>query len=115
MRTVPSSSIFNNIINNFKHCCFQFVHTHHIFILSFLFKASVNVVHKNINRAKHFSGDISANHGSYNFLNQNDQISQKKLFLSGDIELNPGPVPSSILSLTRLPPNMVLEERLRCS
>ena len=44
-------------------------------------------------------------------VNQYD-ISQKKLLLSGDIELNPGPVQHTN-SVTRLPSNVVLEQRLR--
>ena len=39
-------------------------------------------------------------------------ISQRKLLLSGDIELNPGPVQNSIL--TSRSSNVVLEQRLGC-
>jgi hypothetical protein len=88
----------------------------HIFINSFgCFKQSVNfIVHKNIETAKCPSHSILNSQyiaGNYNYTSQQYHISQKKLLLSGDIELNPGPVQNN--SLTQLPSNIVLQQRLR--
>ena len=46
-----------------------------------------------------------------NIANEQYQISQRALMLSGDIELNPGPVQNN--SPTRLSSNIVLQQRLR--
>ena len=112
VQTTPKSSILNKIAKNYKQCCFQFVHMQHIFINSFAyFKLSVNLVQKSIKTEKHPSCNI-LNHqwihipGNYNVGNQQYHISQRKLMLSGDIELNPGPVQNNIP--TRLSSNVVL-------
>ena len=82
------------VASNCKLCCFQFVHMEHIFIKSFAyFKPSVNCGSK--------SQLKSGNH-QYKYTNQQYHICQKKLMLSGDIELNPGPSY-----------NVLLEQRLR--
>jgi hypothetical protein len=90
----------------------------HIFINSFAyFKPSINLVQKSIKTEKHHSCNI-LNHqwihipGNYNVGNQQYHISQRKLMLSGDIELNPGPVQNNIP--TRLSSNVGLEQRLKC-
>ena len=46
-----------------------------------------------------------------NIANEQYHISQRTLMLSGDIELNPGPVQNN--SPTRLSSNVVLQQRLR--
>ena len=82
------------VANNYKLCCFQFVHMQHIFIKSFAyFKPSVNCSNSQLKSGNH----------QYKYANQQYHISQKKLMLSGDIELNPGPSY-----------NIMLEQRLRC-
>ncbi len=50
---------------------------------------------------------------NYFLANQQYSISQKKLLLSSDVEKNPGPIQSNN-SLTKLPLNEVLEQRLSC-
>ena len=47
-----------------------------------------------------------------NIANEQYHISQRAQMLSGDIELNPGPVQNN--SPTRLSSNVVLQQRLRC-
>ena len=90
LRSAPKSSILNKIASNYKQCCFQFVHMQHIFIKSFgYFKPCVNLVRRNIGVSEH-----NCSHNQSRFINVLIQydISQNKLLLSGDIELNPGPV-----------------------
>ena len=83
------------VANNYKLCCFQFVHMQHIFIKSFAyFKPSVNCCS---------NSQLKSGNHQYKYANQQHHISQKKLMLSGDIELNPGPSY-----------NIMLEQRLRC-
>jgi hypothetical protein len=110
LKSAPKSSILNKIARNYKQCCFEFVHMQHIFIKSFgHFKASVYLFHINIEVSKFInSHPITENN---NFVCQYN-ISQSKLLLSGDIEINPGPPPNTN-SLTRLPSHLVLEQRLR--
>ena len=110
VRDVPKSSILNKIASNFKQCCFQFVQIQHIFINSFgYFKPCVNI---NMTTAKQslcnvfYSQNIAGN-----IANEQYHISQRALMLSGDIELNPGPVQNN--SPTRLSSNVVLQQRLR--
>ena len=110
VRTAPKSSILNKIASNFKQCCFQFVQIQHIFINSFgYFKPCVNI---NIKTAKQslcnmfYSQNIAGN-----IANEQYHISQRALMLSGDIELNPGPVQYN--SPTRLSSSVVLQQRLR--
>ena len=94
LNSAPKSSFLNMVASDYKLCCFQFVHMQHIFIKSFAyFKPSVNCGSK--------SQLKSGNH-QYKYTNQQYHISQKKLMLSGDIELNPGPSY-----------NVLLEQRLR--
>ena len=71
------------IANDYKLCCFQFVHMQHIFIKSFAnFKPSVYYGS---------NSQLDTGNHQYKYANQQYHISQKKLMLSGDIELNPGP------------------------
>ena len=94
LNSAPKSSFLNMVASDYKLCCFQFVHMQHIFIKSFAyFKPSVNCGSKSLLK--------SGNH-QYKYTNQQYHISQKKLMLSGDIELNPGPSY-----------NVLLEQRLR--
>ena len=109
LKSAPKSSILNKIASSYKQCCFQFVHMQYIFIKSFgYFKPCINLVCRNITSERNCSCDQSIHIG---VVNQYD-ISQNKLLLSGDIELNPGPVQNTN-SVTRLPSNAVLEQRLR--
>ena len=83
LNSAPKSSFLNMVASDYKLCCFQFVHMQHIFIKSFAyFKPSVN--------CRSNSQLKSGNH-QYKYTNQQYHISQKKLMLSGDIEINPGP------------------------
>ena len=92
--SAPKSSFLNMIANDYKLCCFQFVHMQHIFIKSFAnFKPSVNYGS---------NSQLDPGNHQYKYTNQQYHISQKKLMLSGDIELNPGPSY-----------NAMLEQRLR--
>ena len=94
LNSAPKSSFLNMVANNYKLCCFQFVHMQHIFIESFAyFKPSVNFSSKS---------QLKSGHHRHKYTNQQYHISQKKLMLSGDIELNPGPSY-----------NVLLEQRLR--
>ena len=94
LNSASKSSFLNMVASYYKLCCFQFVHMQHIFIKSFAyFKPSVNCGSK--------SQLKSGNH-QYKYTNQQYSKSQKKLMLSGDIELNPGPSY-----------NILLEQRLR--
>ena len=84
--------------------------TTYIFIHSFgYFKPCVNI---NMNTAKQslcnmfYSQNIAGN-----ISNEQYHISQRALMLSGDIELNPGPVQNN--SPTRLSSSVVLQQRLR--
>ena len=109
LKSAPKSSILNKMASNYKQCCFQFLHMQHIFINSFgYFKPCVNLVHRNIGASEN---NCSCNQSICIDVSQYD-ISQNKLILSGDIELNPGPVQNTN-SVTRLPSNAVLEQRLR--
>jgi hypothetical protein len=93
VRNVPKSSILNMIASNFKQCCFQFVQLQHIFINSFgYFKSCVNLVHKNMYTAKLSLCNMLNSQNIGNIANEQYHISQRALMLSGDIELNPGPV-----------------------
>ena len=95
LNSAPKSSFLNMAANNYKLCCFQFVHMQHIFIKSFAyFKPSVNCCS---------NSQLKSGNHQYKYANQQYHISQKKLMLSGDIELNPGPSY-----------NIMLEQRLRC-
>ena len=94
LNSAPKSSFLNMVANNYKLCCFQFVHMQHIFIKSFAyFKPSLNCSNSQLKSGNH----------QYKYANQQYHMSQKKLMLSGDIELNPGPSY-----------NIMLEQRLRC-
>ena len=109
LKSAPKSSLLNKMASNYKQCCFQFLHMQHIFINSFgYFKPCVNLVHRNIGASENH---CSCNQSICIDVSQYD-ISQNKLILSGDIELNPGPVQNTN-SVTRLPSNAVLEQRLR--
>ena len=109
LKSAPKSSILNKMASNYKQCCFQFLHMQHIFINSFgYFKPCVNLVHRNIGASEN---NCSCNQSICIDVSQYD-ISQNKLILSGDIELNPGPVQNTN-SVTRLPSNAVLGQRLR--
>ena len=109
LKSAPKSSILNKIASNYKQCCFQFEHMQHIFNKSFgNFKPCINLVCRNIASKHNCSCDQSI---CTDVVNQYD-ISANKLLLFGDIELKPGPVQNTN-SVTRLPSNAVLEQRLR--
>ena len=94
LNSAPKSSFLNMVANDYKSCCFQFVHMQHIFIKSFAyFKSSVNCG---------LNSQLKSGNHKYKYTNQQYHISQKKLLLSRDIELNPGPSY-----------NVLLEQRLR--
>ena len=94
LNSAPKSSFLYMVASDYKLCCFQFVHMQHIFIKSFAyFKPSVNCSSKS---------QLKSGNYQYKYTNQQYHISQKKLMLSGDIELNPGPSH-----------NVLLEQRLR--
>ena len=83
LNSAPKSSFLYMVASDYKLCCFQFVHMQHIFINSFAyFKPSVNCSSKS---------QLKSGNYQYKYTNQQYHISQKKLMLSGDIELNPGP------------------------
>ena len=113
VRTAPRSSILNKIASNFKQCCFQYVQIQHIFMNSFgYFKPCVNLVPKNMYTAKQsLCNMLNSQNIAGNFANEQYHISQRALMLSGDIEINPGPVQNN--SPTRLSSNVVLQQRLR--
>ena len=112
VRNVPKSSILNKIASNFKQCCFQFVQIQHIFINSFgYFKPCVNINMKNTAKQS-LCNMFNSQNIAGNIANEQYHISQRALMLSGDIELNPGPVQNN--SPTRLSSNVVLQQRLRC-
>ena len=111
LKSAPKSSILNKIASNYKQCCFQFLHMQHIFINSFGYiKSCINLVCRNI--ASEHNCSCTCNQSiCIDIISQYD-ISQNKLLLSGDIELNPRPV-QTINRVTKLPSNVVLEQRLR--
>jgi hypothetical protein len=89
------------------------VQTQHIFINSFgYFKQCVNLVHKNMYMAKEsLCNMLNSQNTAGTIANEQYHISQRTLMLSGDIELNPGPIQNN--SPTRLSSNVVLQQRLR--
>ena len=113
VRNVPRSSILNKIASNFKQCCFQFVQIQHIFINSFgYFKPCVNINMNTLTAKQSLCINMFHNQNiAGSIANEQYHISQRALMLSGDIELNPGPVQNN--SPTRLSSNVVLQQRLR--
>ena len=108
LKSAPKSSILNKLASNYKLCCFKFLHMQHIFINSFGYvKPCINLVCRNI-VSQH---NCSCNQSIWIDVISQYDISENKLLLSGDIELNPGPVQSTN-SVTK-PSNVVLEQRLR--
>ena len=81
----------------------------HVFIMSFgQFKPSVNFVKVNM------TNDTTENYMPNVLNSQFDQqfdASGKQLLMSGDIELNPGPIPNNSNEV-RLPSQILLEQRL---
>ena len=103
-RSAPRSSIVNKIATNYKKCCFKFMHMQHVFIMSFVqFKPSVNFVKVNMTIAttEHYLPNVlNSPIANYNFaINQQFDVSGKKLLMSGDIELNPGPIQTTAMKL----------------
>ena len=108
LKSAPKSSMLNKLASNYKLCCFKFLHMQHIFINSFGYvKPCINLVCRNI-VSRH---SCSCNQSIWIDVISQYDISENKLLLSGDIELNPGPVQSTN-SVTKLS-NVVLEQRLR--
>ncbi|XP_028410670.1 uncharacterized protein LOC114538965 [Dendronephthya gigantea] len=109
LMSAPKSSTLNKLVGNFKEYCFQFMHTQHTFLQSFAYiRPSVNLVQRKHKIRKHSLCNQSINKNS-SFLCQYN-ICENKLLLSGDIELNPGPVKNTNIVL---PSNIVLAQRLR--
>ena len=113
------SSILNKIATNYRYkkYCFKFVHMQHVFIMSFVqFKPSVNFVKVNMTIAttEHYLPNVlNSPIANYNFaINQQFDVSGKNILLSGDIELNPGPIQNNSNEV-RLPSQILLEQRLR--
>ena len=88
----------------------------HVFIMSFgQFKPSVNFVKVNMTNdttENYMPNVLNSPIANDNFaINQQFDVSGKQLLMSGDIELNPGPIPNNSNEV-RLPSQILLEQRL---
>ena len=119
-RSTPKSSILNELATNYKDYYYRSYlklwHRHNFFTQTFLpFKHS-GKVQKSIPTAQNYSicvSNRSSMPGKCNFADKQHYVAEKKLLLSGDIELNPGPVQNeNTQARITLPSYLLLEQRL---
>ena len=94
--STPTSSVLNHIATNYKEYYLKFIHRHKFLSQSF---AALKHIHKAKKRSctSHHPTTMCVLNSSTilkNAIFDNDKfcVSDKKLMMSGDIELNPGPL-----------------------
>ena len=118
-RSTPKSSMLNALTNNYKDYYIRFVHRLKMFTDQYF-----QLKHAEVQMRDHRSQSAYVNNGyvDHEFMTRPDKcnfcdnmqycVSDKKLLMSGDIELNPGPVPSNN-NPVGVTSNQRLEERLQ--
>ena len=122
-RSTPKSSILNMLATNYKDFYVKFVHRRNFFTQSFRHIKHSSKIQKSNYRAQNslcyvsehaLNSDLTTVPNNCNCVNEQYCVSYQTLLMSGDIELNPGPVQNENREARIiLPSHVLLEQRLR--